>query len=130
VEIKNLTATNTTGFEKYQPLFNIVVSLYVISAMIISMAFGSKDWPHCVAQELVAYFLLDIVVLSAAFTIPARMAQHDAITTKVCSVTVDAYIIIIHLLSLSFFLVVFLVRLLCKIRRNSCGISVTSCGLL
>jgi hypothetical protein len=92
-----LTAPHSSGFEKFQSLFYFIMAMYLICSIGISLAFGNKAWPDCVEAELAAYFVLDMVVLSAGFTIPTRMAQHDANTTKVCLV-VHVSEVIIHLM--------------------------------
>jgi hypothetical protein len=117
----DLTAPNTSGFEKYRSLFYFIMAMYFVCSVVIAIAFGNKAWPDCVEAELTAYFVLDMAILSAAFTIPTRMAQHDANTTKVCF----TYAVII--VDITCFLSS---RTLYKIRRISCGTSVTSCALL
>ena len=73
-----LSSITPTSTEKYRLVIATCIALYIFGNLIVSLSFGSKDWPHTGSAEISLYFTIDILILVFTYHIPGRMAHYDA----------------------------------------------------
>ena len=73
-----------TGMEKYVVVNYVLLGVLVYGIALIATLSGNNGWCNVGYTESMLYDIIQTVVIAAMHTVPTKMAQHDAITEKVC----------------------------------------------
>jgi hypothetical protein len=71
-------ARTPTDIKKFRLVIASCTALYVLGGFVATISFGAKQWVDTSSEELLCYFILDLLILVLAYHLPGRMAHIDA----------------------------------------------------
>ena len=66
-----------SGMEKFSILHTCLCVLFINSSVILSICFGSHAWGATESNELMGYFIIELITMITLHILPSRMARYE-----------------------------------------------------